>query len=293
MHGVSGCSVLMKRVWVGRRCMWATCRPAPMRPASRSSSTPSPAARYLVSLPPFPILHNAPTHEPFTRLDLAITESMQGGGGFLILCCPAASRTCLVHSRLSLPIWGCAAPPLAWPTPAGPASSLPPALTWSAPAPPGQVTKVVIPPARADKPNREFGFVHFGERAVVEKLVADAEKGIKPALEGNTLEVRGLLERQAYFRTRVAHSWLAAACVTAGHRLAWVLSSFCALAHGANAACGPASAAPCLIAFYRIGCPLGLLESCWAMVGRATACTVCSNTATQYRYVVEKLCTMG
>ncbi len=48
---------------------------------------------------------------------------------------------------------------------------------------------MVIPPARADKPNREFGFVHFGERAVVEKLVADAEQGTKPTLDGNTLEV--------------------------------------------------------------------------------------------------------
>ena len=48
---------------------------------------------------------------------------------------------------------------------------------------------MVIPPARPDKPNREFGFVHFSERTVVEKLVADAEKGIKPTLDGNTLEV--------------------------------------------------------------------------------------------------------
>lgn len=52
-----------------------------------------------------------------------------------------------------------------------------------------QVTKVSIPPARPDKPNREFGFVHFTERSVVEKLVADAEKGTKPSLDGNTLEV--------------------------------------------------------------------------------------------------------
>ena len=48
---------------------------------------------------------------------------------------------------------------------------------------------MVIPPARPDKPNREFGFVHFSERATVEKLVADAEKGVKPTLDGNTLEV--------------------------------------------------------------------------------------------------------
>lgn len=45
-----------------------------------------------------------------------------------------------------------------------------------------------IPAARPDKPNREFGFVHFSERSIVEKLVADAENGIKPELDGNTLE---------------------------------------------------------------------------------------------------------
>ncbi|EIE23761.1 RNA-binding domain-containing protein [Coccomyxa subellipsoidea C-169] len=54
----------------------------------------------------------------------------------------------------------------------------------------GEVTKVVIPPSRPDKPNREFGFVHFSERSVVEKLVQDAEKGTKPSLDSNTLEVK-------------------------------------------------------------------------------------------------------
>ncbi|KAK9905524.1 hypothetical protein WJX75_001554 [Coccomyxa subellipsoidea] len=54
----------------------------------------------------------------------------------------------------------------------------------------GEVTKVVIPPSRPDKPNREFGFVHFSERSVVEKLVQEAEKGTKPSLDGNTLEVK-------------------------------------------------------------------------------------------------------
>lgn len=52
-----------------------------------------------------------------------------------------------------------------------------------------QVTKVVIPPSRPDKPNREFGFVHFSDRSVVEKLVQDSEKGTKPSLDGSTLEV--------------------------------------------------------------------------------------------------------
>lgn len=51
-----------------------------------------------------------------------------------------------------------------------------------------QVTKVFIPAAKPDKPNREYGFVHFAERASVEKLVADAENGVKPELDGNTLE---------------------------------------------------------------------------------------------------------
>ncbi|CAL8471852.1 g11394 [Coccomyxa elongata] len=54
----------------------------------------------------------------------------------------------------------------------------------------GEVTKVVIPPSRPDKPNREFGFVHFNDRSVVEKLVQDSEKGTKPSLDGSTLEVK-------------------------------------------------------------------------------------------------------
>jgi hypothetical protein len=54
----------------------------------------------------------------------------------------------------------------------------------------GQVTKVFIPAAKPDKPLREYGFVHFTERSVVDKLIADAEKGVKPELDGNTLEVR-------------------------------------------------------------------------------------------------------
>ena len=53
-----------------------------------------------------------------------------------------------------------------------------------------QVTKVVIPAAKEGRPHREFGFVHFADRATAVKLVDDAEKGVKPSLDGNTLEVR-------------------------------------------------------------------------------------------------------
>ena len=53
-----------------------------------------------------------------------------------------------------------------------------------------QVTKVVIPPAKPDKPNREFGFIHFAAKETVDKLIADAEQGTKPELDGKTLEVR-------------------------------------------------------------------------------------------------------
>ena len=52
-----------------------------------------------------------------------------------------------------------------------------------------QVTKVVIPPAKPDKPNREFGFIHFAEKETVDKLIADAAQGTKPELDGKTLEV--------------------------------------------------------------------------------------------------------
>lgn len=52
-----------------------------------------------------------------------------------------------------------------------------------------QVTKVVIPPAKPDKPNREFGFIHFAEKETVDKLISDAEQGTKPELKGKTLEV--------------------------------------------------------------------------------------------------------
>ena len=53
-----------------------------------------------------------------------------------------------------------------------------------------QVVKVVIPAAKEGRPHREFGFVHFAERATAVKLVDDAEKGTKPSLDGNTLEAR-------------------------------------------------------------------------------------------------------
>ena len=46
-----------------------------------------------------------------------------------------------------------------------------------------------MPAAKEGRPHREYGFVHFTERATAVKLVDDAEKGIKPSLDGNTLEV--------------------------------------------------------------------------------------------------------
>ena len=49
---------------------------------------------------------------------------------------------------------------------------------------------MVIPPAKPDKPNREFGFIHFAAKETVDKLIADAEQGAKPEMEGKTLEVR-------------------------------------------------------------------------------------------------------
>lgn len=48
---------------------------------------------------------------------------------------------------------------------------------------------MVIPPAKPDKPNREFGFIHFAEKETVDKLIADAGQGRKPELDGKTLEV--------------------------------------------------------------------------------------------------------
>ena len=49
---------------------------------------------------------------------------------------------------------------------------------------------MVIPPAKPDKPNREFGFIHFAAKETVDKLIADAEQGTKPEMDGKTLEVR-------------------------------------------------------------------------------------------------------
>ena len=69
-----------------------------------------------------------------------------------------------------------------------------------------QVTKVVIPPSRPDKPNREFGFVHFSERSVVEKLVQDAEKGTKPSLDSNTLEVHRRTSTRPLHSRRLSES---------------------------------------------------------------------------------------
>ena len=54
---------------------------------------------------------------------------------------------------------------------------------------------MVIPAAKEGRPHREYGFVHLSERATAVKLVDDAEKGVKPSLDGNTLEVGVVLKR--------------------------------------------------------------------------------------------------
>lgn len=56
---------------------------------------------------------------------------------------------------------------------------------------PLQVSKVVIPPAKDGK-ERNYGFVHFEDRSVVASLVSNAEKGIKPSIDGTQLDVRAL-----------------------------------------------------------------------------------------------------
>lgn len=56
------------------------------------------------------------------------------------------------------------------------------------------MVKVVIPAAKEGRPHREYGFVHLSERATAVKLVDDAEKGVKPSLDGNRLEVGVVLK---------------------------------------------------------------------------------------------------
>eukprot|EP00884_Botryococcus_braunii_P004126 jgi/Botrbrau1/13714/Bobra.250_2s0011.1 len=53
----------------------------------------------------------------------------------------------------------------------------------------GTVSKVVIPPAKDGK-ERNYGFVHFDDRNIVTTLVSNSEKGIKPSLDGNQLEIK-------------------------------------------------------------------------------------------------------
>jgi hypothetical protein len=49
---------------------------------------------------------------------------------------------------------------------------------------------VVLPPAKEGKTHREFGFVHFAERAAAVRAVEAVEKGDKKyELEGNALVV--------------------------------------------------------------------------------------------------------
>ena len=55
-----------------------------------------------------------------------------------------------------------------------------------------QITKVVIPPPKEGKA-RDYAFVHFADPTVVAKLIEDCERGEKPQLEGQPLEVGGVL----------------------------------------------------------------------------------------------------
>ena len=52
-----------------------------------------------------------------------------------------------------------------------------------------QVSKAVIPAATERRPEQRFGFVHFVEQSSADRVVADANAGEKPELDGNMLEV--------------------------------------------------------------------------------------------------------
>lgn len=61
-----------------------------------------------------------------------------------------------------------------------------------------QVTAVVQPSPRDGK-KRDYCFVHFADHSVVEQLIADSDRGSKPNLDGNSLEVRCCLSQwQSY-----------------------------------------------------------------------------------------------
>lgn len=51
-----------------------------------------------------------------------------------------------------------------------------------------QVTRVVQPPPRDGK-KREYAFVHFADHSVVEQLISNNDRGIKPEIDGNPLDV--------------------------------------------------------------------------------------------------------
>lgn len=48
----------------------------------------------------------------------------------------------------------------------------------------GEVTKVVLPPAKAGQNKRDFGFIHFAERSSALKAVKSTEKY---EIDGNSL----------------------------------------------------------------------------------------------------------
>ena len=54
-----------------------------------------------------------------------------------------------------------------------------------------QVTSVVQPAPRDGK-KRDYAFVHFADHSVVERLISDSNKGVKPSLDGIALDVSHL-----------------------------------------------------------------------------------------------------
>lgn len=53
----------------------------------------------------------------------------------------------------------------------------------------GEVTRVVQPPPRDGK-KREYAFVHFADHSVVEQLISNNDRGIKPEIDGNPLDMK-------------------------------------------------------------------------------------------------------
>lgn len=57
-------------------------------------------------------------------------------------------------------------------------------------APLGEITRAFIPAPRDGKTRREFGFVHFQDRASVLTAISNHDNGDKVVMDGTPLEVR-------------------------------------------------------------------------------------------------------